>query len=645
MGAYAEQLVYGLLLLLIFSILANLHFVSRGLQKKMGARDLQKKLPELIKKFLTAQAQNTENARRHKQRSHLSKGVIKLRHAYLTIEARAIDKEIDSQDYWNIINANVQKLLDILTEQRANQPLKNIEKKINDIKEKINSSGKSQSKKAVLASLDKFHKACIEHSKNPEKLAHYNEKLESLLNKISSASYRKITEKTKLHNDYADDNQKTLTTLRQHVGMSSETAKNLADINPDDFDFSMNAFNKNQDTIMQSVQKYEDNLEKIKHGHNHANTTIISSSNHEVNNTNSDLDELSEQIQQENEIEIERLRDVIKGQKNIIVELEDSINVLEDQDPQKLPSKNVPATATAANQVDITSLKNSLRESELCIDTLEGELNNLREQQQHHKSNPKDEPVTAPLTESNLSSLENTISQLKNEITEAKDTQDFHKSIMNFISESLDASSAEDISLSIYQALEDLGWKAGLMINGGAKTMEIDPAGLLKDREKTLIKNMQIGEVNSQKNGLSMQFHYINIAGKVISEEHSSNSDKNSSILSLLQAADKIIGKMKSSQLLKNQKKVLQDSANNIKKLAHEVDSTIETLNKRTKASVSSGFGQIQDIARSKGLKASQIASFKNLEQQTLNELAADNTLRLKVKKQFLLVLKSLDDF
>ncbi|WP_053982013.1 hypothetical protein [Marinagarivorans algicola] len=644
MGAYAEQLVYGLLLLLILSILANLHFVSRGLQKKMGARALQKKLPDLIKKFLNDQAQNTENARRHNQRSHLSKGVIKLRHAYLSIESRAIDKKIDSQDYWNLINTNVQKLLDILTEQRTNQPLKDIENKINNIKEKINSSGKSQSKKAVLASLDKFHQACIEHSKNPEKLAHYNVKLESLLDKISSASYRKITEKTKLHNDYVNENQKTLNTLKEHVGMSNETANNLANINPDDFDFSMDAFNKNQDSIMQSVQKYEDNLEKIKHGHNHANTTIITSSHHEINSTNGELDALSEQIQQENEIEIERLRDVIKGQKDIIIALEDNIDTLEGQDSKKAPGHDDERESNP-HQVDITSLKNNLRESELCIDTLEGELNNLRQQQQQHKINPKSEPVTTPLTESNLSSLESTISQLKNEISEAKDTQDFHKSIMNFISESLDASSAEDISLSIYQTLEDLGWKAGLIINSGARTMEIDPTGLLKEREKTLIKNMHIGEVNSQKNGLSMEFHYVNIAGKVISEEHNSNADKNASILNLLQAADKIIGKMKSSQLLKNQKKALQDSANNIKKLAHEVDSTIETLNKRTQASVSSGFGQIQDIARSKGLKASQIASFKNLEQQTLNELAADNTLRLKVKKQFLLVLKSLDDF
>ena len=129
MGDYAEQLVYGLLLLLIFSTLMNLHFINGRLKKKMSDRQLQKQLPSLIKKFLTSQAINTDNARRHQQRSHLSKGVIKLRHAYLTIEAKAIDKQIDSQAYWNLINNNVQKLLDILTEQRSCQPLKDIENK------------------------------------------------------------------------------------------------------------------------------------------------------------------------------------------------------------------------------------------------------------------------------------------------------------------------------------------------------------------------------------------------------------------------------------------------------------------------------------------------------------------------------------
>ena len=145
---------------------------------------------------------------------------------------------------------------------------------------------------------------------------------------------------------------------------------------------------------------------------------------------------------------------------------------------------------------------------------------------------------------------------------------------MNFISECLDASSIEDISLSIYQTLSDLGWASGLFINGGARTLEIDPSGLLKDREKTLIKNMQIDEVDSKDAGKSIRFHYVNISGKLTTiDPHSATNEKHSAILNLLQTTDKIIGRMKSDQNYKKQRKVIQDSSNNIKKLLMKLTS------------------------------------------------------------------------
>ncbi|HEY7773324.1 MAG TPA: hypothetical protein VIC26_09080, partial [Marinagarivorans sp.] len=304
----------------------------------------------------------------------------------------------------------------------------------------------------------------------------------------------------------------------------------------------------------------------------------------------------------------------------------------------KTPQKNEPNS-------DVNVLKNNLRDAELCIDTLESELEVLKTQYQHHKEHPKEEPVTTPLSDCNLAGLEQTISLLKGEISEAKDIQDLNQTVMIFISECLDANSIEDISLSIYQTLGDLGWFSGLLINLGTRSLEIDPSGLLQAKEKTLIKNMRIDEVDSKDGGKSIRFHYVHISGKLITVDAlPSTNEKQYAILNLLQTSDKIIARMRADQAYKKQRKALHESTNEIKKIAHEVDIAIDTLNKRTKANVSSGFGQIQDIARSKGLKASQIASFKNLEQQTLNEISADNSLRLKVKKQFLLALKKLED-
>lgn len=640
MGGYAEQLVYGLLLLLIFSVLANLHFINHRLQKKISEKKRQKQLPSQIKKFLIDQCQKTQTARNNKQRNHISKGVVKLRYAYLSIEAKAIDKEIDSTAYWNLINHNVQKLLDALLEQRTSKPLKDIEEKINLIKTKIAQSGNTKNAERVLASLEKFHTACVENSKNPEKIAHYNEKLEELMNKLGNAAYRNVTEKTKIHDDYIQKNHESLKNLKLHTLATSEIAKSLENVNADNFDFTLNCFNKNQAQLIESVEKYEDNIAIINRGNKNANTAIITSTNNGTYKVNNELNELSDRIQEENEKEIERLREIIKEQKNIIFELE--------KDIEKPKNSGIQQKNQKKDQHDnVNQLKNILRESELCIDTLENELDNLRKHHNHHNDDPKEEPVTAPLTENNLRSLEETISRLKNEVSEAQNNQKFHKAILNFIAESLDANSAEDISLSTFQTLEDLGWKSGLMVNSGLRILEIDPEGLLKERERTLIHNMQIGEVNSQKNNSQVKFHYMNISGKIVAQDHTSNThaEKHASILSVLQAADKIVEKMKSVHSLKHQKKQLQESTNNIKKLAVEVDSTLEAINKRTQESIRNGFGQIQDIAHSKGLKGSQIASFKNLEQQTLNELSADHSLRLKIKKQFLLVLKTLDDF
>ena len=647
LSEHAEQLVYGLLLLLIFSILTNLYFINSGLQRKISKRAFNKEFPQHLKKFLLGQAQKTEDARRHNERKHLSKGVISLRNAYLKIEAKAINQTIDSKAYWNLINSNVQKLLDILVEQKKSRPLLAIEEKIAKIREKIALSPPSKSTKNVLESLEKFHSACVSNSNNPAKIAHYSEKLEQLLSKLDSAAYRKLTEKAHIHDTYSQSSNKTIEDFKGHIEQSNASLKNLSDINPDDYDFSLQAFNKNNTDIIESVDKFERNIERINNSNRNTKTAIITSSNNEIKNANSELDELSEQIQQENEEEIERLRQIIKGQKNIIVELEDSISTIEETQPTTTPS-NITEGRTTPQQdknTDIKQLKLSLRDAEFCIDTLEKELETLKTNHQHHKEHPKDEPVTEPLSNTHLASLENTISQLKGEISEAHDIHDLNTSIMNFISECLDASSVEDISLSIYQTLGDLGWSSGLFISGGARTLEIDPSGLLKDREKMLIKNMQIDEVDSQNAGKTIRFHYMHISGKLVTvDPQSSTNEKHGAILNLLKTTDKIIGRMKSDQNYKKQRKVIQESSNNIKKIAHEVDQTIDTINKRTKDSVSNGFGQIQDIARSKGLKASQIASFKNLEQQTLNEIAADNSLRLKVKKQFLVILKNLED-
>lgn len=637
--SHFEQTVYLLLLGLILSILVNLYFANNRLRSKLQDKRIDKLRPQIIQQFLKDQADKTANARRHSQRNHLSKAVIAIRNAYLMIEHKAIERKIDSEEYWHLINSKVGKLLEIINEHQAAQPINALLDKIQGLRDKVVESGNTETTQSVLQSLDKFQTACLESSNDPIKLKKMGEKLDAIHKKLSSAAYRKVTEKTKMGAEFATANQEAISSMKASISRSEQAMKHLASINPDDFDFSFDKFNSNQQSLQQGLEAVENNVQAITKKSKAIEATIIKSSEQQVKNTNRDLDELYEQIQEENEREIERLRTVIKNQKNIIFELEDGIARLEEAQEGQGSANNIEQNKS------IKQLKNCLRDAELCINTLEREVENLREQHKICEINLSEEPVTAPLDNNHLASLEHTIEQLKQEVQQAKVMHSMHDQSMKFLTDCLGANSVEDISLSIYQSLNDMGWDSALIIKADTRNMEINPDGLLTPREKALIQNMQPDEIDSKRHGEELRFHYNYLYGKLVSNSNDGLLDERQKhVLELLKITDKLLGKIKSNQVLRQQQKRLQDSANSVKRLALDVEKTLETMNKRSRDSVSASFGQIQDIARSKGLKASQIASFRNLEQQTLDELAADQTLRLKVKKQFLLILKNLED-
>lgn len=637
--SHLEQIVYLLILSLILSIIINLYFANNRLRSKLQEKHIDKIKPKIIQQFLKDQANKTANAKRHNQRKHLSKAVIALRNAYLNIEQKAIDKEIDSKEYWNLINNNVKKLLDIISEHQKSQPIQAILDKISAIRETVQKSAHSDKAQSVLQSLEKFEAICVSHSQDPEKLNKMGAKLDSLFQKLSSAAYRKLTETTKYGEDFASANRAAITSMKESIHLSSAAASNLAKINPNDFDFSLDSFNHNHKSLEQGLDRVEKNINTITKQHHSIEATIIKASDQQIKKSNRDLDELYEQIQEENEREIERLRSTVKNQKNIIFELEDSIARLEDIQTSTVAPEN------KEREESIQQLKNCLRDAELCINTLEQELDNLKRNQIECRSTTLEDPVTDPLNASHLASLENTIDALKNEVQEAKEAQSIHEQTMLFLGDCLDANSIEDISLSLFQTVNEMGWHSALVIKNDNRNMEIDPNGLLNTHAKTLIQNMQSGEINSKRNGEEISFHFPHLWGKLEAQSASdATTERQKSIIELLKITDKMLAKIKSNLVVRLQRKRLQDSANTVKKLAMEVDTTIDTINRRSRDSISTSFGQIQDIARSKGLKASQIASFRNLEQQTLDELAADQSLRLKVKKEFLLILKNLED-
>ncbi len=664
-AAALESLIYGLILVLIISVFANLYFLQSRLFSRVAERKLKRSLPGHIKAYLSDQADKTRNARRHQERKHLDVGVIKLRAAYLAIEAKSLDREVDSKEYWNLINTKVKKLFQILTEQQVSKPLADVLKKITVIKSEIGrSESKSDNAKAALASLDKFKTACIESADSATKLAQYNEKLDQLLTKISNVGYRKLSEKAGAHQRYYDNSYEALTRLQEKLASGEASSDELEKTNEaseekssarDLLANSIDRYRKNNQALKDGIAAYERDLDSVKQGIDKASSNaIITSSEGELNSANGELDDLSEQIQAANEKEIERLRGVVKDQRLTIAELETSLGEIDGDGGGGIslnmlegggggPMDNAPKKSNA----DVGILKQSLREAEQCVAMLEDELENLKRANTASNalqdSSEGESNQAAPLTDNNVNILQATISNLEQEVSKSRQAESLHAILMNFFKESFEAQTMEDVSLFLHQTLDDLGATPSLIIYAPSREIEINAQGKMPDRNKILIKNMQVNEVNPSPKNDKVTFRFFNYGGWVEAKEGGWDKQKMNVVIDLLRSSDKILSHVKNLQSGRQQRNKMDEMANSVKKMAHEIDKALEDYAKRTQGTVEDTFGQIQDVAKARGLNATQVAGFRQIEQEALDMLASDDSLRLKTKKKFLQLVQSFE--
>ncbi|WP_370979864.1 hypothetical protein [Agaribacterium sp. ZY112] len=632
------QLLYGLLLLLIISVMINLYFFSNRLSASSIKKRFKKTLPLEIKKYLSSQEEASKDFSRHLQRKHLNKKAMRLRQAYLCIESKAVDQGIDSLEYWNLINAKLLLLLDVLVPAKAKVCAKQIREKITKIKELVSKSGKSKFANKAIESLSNFEQACLDDASDEVKLLSHSKKVDALLEKLENAMQRRIENSSDIHKSYSITSHKMLKQLRGAIEEGEKKVDEIEEHGAPPIDVS--SLQENNKKMRDAVNKCRHQVYKIQENNEKVDAGVISySDDGSEQSSQDDLYDLSEQIQKESEKEIDRLKGVVRDQHNVILELEESLGSVQSEvapgEVELFDSNTKPTNE------GLGGLKASLKDAENCISTLEKELLTLRKKLSKQKELSNEEVLAEPLSENSLKTLEQSVSVLEKEVAGHKQAEERSSLMMTYVMECLDAGSIEDVSLSIYQILADLGWKVGLIVKGDGRSLEIDPESCLNNKEKTLIKNMQIDEIDSSHAKNVIKFRHVNIAGK-LQESNDGGADAKE-VLRLIKASDKILEKMKSGQGLKKEKKRVEEGANLVKRLAHEVDTSIEKMCTRTEQELTSSFGQIQDLARAKGLSASQIASFKSLEQQAISVVKAENTERLKVKKKFLGVLNKLE--
>lgn len=622
-----DNLVWTLITLLVFSVLTNLYFIQNNQLKKLSKRAINSITPDIVKAFIDEQYRKTTLAKKNNELNFLAAEVIKLRSAYLKIESKSLNYTISSKEYWNTLNEQLKKLYEILTRYKTSKSLSSIFEKIELIRNEVSkSNSKPKNKEAVFRVLQDFRVSCIEHSDNPEKLAQYNKTIDELFKKLGNAKYSQLSKNAGAHKRYTERASQSINEIKKHVEEISTDNENS------EVSYSAQKYNHTNSKIKEGLNQYENDIGEINSAVNHATrATIVHVDNDaEISRSMDNLDEISEQIQRENDREIGRLKGLVKNQRNTIAELE---LALDDQDASAQPS-----------QIDIDQLKRSLLEAEQCVEILENELDKLRSSAHTLPNRDTFTQEHATLDDDNIGILKDTISKLEEEVSSVKEGEKEKGTLIEFYREGFSAQTPEDASLLLFQTLSELGVMPRLIVFNQNRDIEVVTGKKISDREKMLVKCMEINEINHDHRQNTISFRFLNFGGWLSYTEGSLEKDRERCVIDVLQNADKVISHIKSLQSNRAHKSRLDQCANDTKRIAREVDESLEHHLKKTKSTLRDAFSQISDVSRARGMPASQIAGIKEMEKEALIMLESDETIRLKTKQKLLKLLRSIEE-
>ncbi len=633
----ADNLTSILLLLLLSSILANLFLVQRSLQMKKKKPD-KAKIIEVLKAFLSSQLLQSQNTLRHKQRKHLEKKVMRLRQAYLAIEKSSLDKGIDSQAYWQVLHDKLKQLLSIYDQHKASKLLLRVQEKIKTIQQLLDKAPESESREQVRGALDKLEVACEELNDNPIRLHEIEKKLGRLLTKLSNEFYRESSHLSGAGHRYLENTTASMVQMKTNAHAMGKIADNPVYGGEGSYGESMTSLSESTADMRARIDELE---YQLKQSRNKLELHMIAmdkaTKDDDMKNLSLDIRDVSDEIIEASEREIDRLHSLVKEKKVIIQDLEHALRHNKKQAESSVDK--VETHLTTAREDELKLLRRNLFESEQCITLLEQELELLKLSKAEALEKKK-----ADVSEDEIYHLNKTIDTLKQEVVNYESAWREKDLLFSYVTDCLEANTAEDISLTIYQCLGDMGYKSDLQVYTPSRTLEINVQGAVPTREKLIINSMQIGEVNLSDKERRFYFRFSNLGGLVRHNDGKAISEREkTNLFEMFSLTDKVLRRVLQLANNKQSLKSLDSVSNSIKYMMKEMDEGFDHVFQKVDGAVHDGFGQLQDVARSAGMNATQIASIKNLEQNVADDLLAEKRIKLRMHKSMLGLLQKVE--
>lgn len=638
---FTENALIGTLLFFVINVIVNLYLMNKVFDERKKNRLLQRQTLnpiEIVKQHLNNEHKKTKTL--NLSTYQLDKRAFSVRLGYTKIESQALNKELDSEDYWQFLNENLMRLLKITfpSEHQKNTEKAELNKQIDRLKNRIETlpapNKKGGLKRHAIEAISQYHER-LNSSKLP--LADTQKKLDKLkqiMDLFENPEKRKKYISAKIKNSYAKKSQKHLSAIH------SNQKRNASNI--ESFEAEIAPQNKTQQLMREverfknenkSLQEHIAGLQKDLHKISIAlpdNQTPEAFITDDITEADDDGDRISDELLDANEKEIDRLRDVVSNQRKSILEMERSLRELE----QSAPSNN------EEQQSQIEKMKRCIQESETCITMLEKEIDLLKSNLAELRQS-KDSTMNDLELEHLNEELINTQKELQHQ--SSKQTQ--YDALFNFLNEVMAATSIEDISLLIYESITTLNYQPHILLKSADRTLIISKSGDISVRDKVLINNMMPNEVNPGRSG-QISFRFRNLAGIIRPNDLSGDGSENDQeyLLQLLRLTDQITQLAVKAHKSVTTTKIRDSAIDGVKKTSLNIDQLVDDQANRIQKLVKGNFEHILDVARVKGLNASMIASISQIEQETLKQMANESTLKLKLRRQIVGLLNELEE-
>lgn len=663
MNITSSHIIYFLVFIALVSFSLNLYlFLSSRRQEGEDSTNEDFTSIDQIEKYIESQIIETKkflNDEHPDDIPKLDSRVTALRTAYLNIEKKAYLKGPSTLIYWSLLNEKLIKLLKVFLPQlfgRESQ-VHELENRVKLLKERIKIMGKNgnfSSQEKAIKTLDDFLSRYKESQRDQNIIDRYMKKMEQSIHNYEEPQYRNFYRQTNEARKYAKSSMETLARLNDKLKNQVDNVQALEN------EVSRLKDVSDEDPINEEAQKYyqmvkselevakKENIElsgyinKLKkkiiqyekditeREHKYVLSIQEGTSQSKSDELANEVRDLSTEIASSTDLEIGRLRNLLNRQRTSITSLDQTIDELRE--------KLVFAEGESSKKDSIIKqLKFSLKESEMCIDTLEQQVSELTET----SSRPSDGIVS----EDTFNELNVELEKIKRELAQVLDQKEMNDDLIEYFNEAVKAESMEDLASLLYQQLVDYSCEPTMEFHYAGKSIVASKTGKIGRKDKLLIENLQINECDVGAEGRSVKFRMLNMYGilrQTDSKEKFREYQKR--IIATIKVTDKLVEKVSATQLFKGHKKHIDDCQNKLKKAAFELDKGLEIHANRTKSVVSSSVGQLQDIARSAGLENQKVDAFQSIEEEAIKELQSDESLRLKTRKTFLMLIHELDN-